>query len=168
MKTLDLSEEWEDGALYKVILVQQELPIFAEYDYSAQWDLIVKALEMDYEQERLFSFVHPKNGKKVYMRKYTKCPANGNAELAVGTMVKPLDFARAIIVLNSHMYKVPYIVLERYRHISSNPNVMAKMIERAFNPNRSLGPISSCDVKVFSCSPESKECLPLIHGPHKM
>ncbi|MBO6033903.1 MAG: hypothetical protein J6Q22_21050 [Prevotella sp.] len=36
-----------------------------------------------------------------------------------------------------------------------------------FNPNRSLGPISSCDVKVFSCSPESKECLPLIHGPHK-
>ena len=133
MKTLDLSEEWEDGVLYRVILVQQELPIFAEYDYSAQWDLIVNALEMDYKQEKLFSFVHPKNGKKVYMRKYTKCPANGNAELAVGTMVKPLDFARAIIVLNSHMYKVPYIVLERYRHISSNPNVMAKMIERAFN-----------------------------------
>ena len=35
------------------------------------------------------------------------------------------------------------------------------------NPNRSLGPISSGDVKVFSCSPESKECLPLIHGSHK-
>ena len=39
--------------------------------------------------------------------------------------------------------------------------------EVEFNPNRSLGPISSCDVKVFSCSPESKECLPLIHGSHK-
>ena len=37
----------------------------------------------------------------------------------------------------------------------------------AFNPNRSLGPISSGDVKVFSCSPESKECLPLIHGSHE-
>ena len=36
-----------------------------------------------------------------------------------------------------------------------------------FNPNRSLGPISSGDVKVFSCSPESKECLALIHGSHK-
>ena len=36
-----------------------------------------------------------------------------------------------------------------------------------FNPNRSLGPISSGDVKVFSCSPESKECLPLIHGSHE-
>ncbi len=36
-----------------------------------------------------------------------------------------------------------------------------------FNPNRSLGPISSGDVKVFSCSPESKECLPLIYGSHK-
>ena len=35
------------------------------------------------------------------------------------------------------------------------------------NPNRSLGPISSGDVKVFSCSPESKECLALIHGSHK-
>ena len=37
-----------------------------------------------------------------------------------------------------------------------------------FIPNRSLGPIGSGDVKVFSCSPESKECLPLIHGSHKM
>ena len=37
----------------------------------------------------------------------------------------------------------------------------------AFIPNRSLGPISSGDVKVFSCSPESKECLPLIYGSHK-
>ena len=35
------------------------------------------------------------------------------------------------------------------------------------NPNRSLGPISSGDVKVFSCPPESKECLPLIYGSHK-
>ena len=133
MNTLNLNEEWEDGVLYKVVLVQQELPIFAEYDYSAQWELIEKALVMDYKQEKLFSFVHPKNGKKVYQRKHTKCPANGNAELAVGTMEKPLDFARVIIVLRSHMYKVPYIVLERYRHISCNPDVMAKMVERAFN-----------------------------------
>ena len=39
--------------------------------------------------------------------------------------------------------------------------------ENGFTPNRSLGPISSGDVKVFSCSPESKECLPLIYGSHK-
>ena len=38
---------------------------------------------------------------------------------------------------------------------------------REINPNRSLGPISSGDVKVLSCSPESKECLPLIYGSHK-
>ena len=133
MNSLNLDVEWEDGVLYKIILVQQELPIFAEYDYSAQWELIEKTLVMDMNKEKLFSFVHPKNGKKVYMRKYGKCPANGNSELVVGTMVKPLDFARALIVLHSHMYKVPYIVLERYRHISNNPDVMAKMIERAFN-----------------------------------
>ncbi len=39
--------------------------------------------------------------------------------------------------------------------------------QKPFIPNRSLGPISSGDVKVFSCSPESKECLPLIYGSHK-
>ena len=133
MNTLNLNEEWEDGVLYKIILVQQELPIFAEYDYSAQWELIEKALVMDYKQETLFNFVHPKNGKKAYQRKYAKSPANGNTELAVGTMERPLDFARVLIVLHSHMYKVPYIVLERYRHISNNPDVMAKMIERTFN-----------------------------------
>ena len=133
MNSLNLDVEWEDGVLYKIILVQQELSIFAEFDYSPQWDLIEKTLEMDMNKEKLFSFVHPKNGKKVYMRKYAKCPANGNSELAVGTMEGPRDFARALIVLHSHMYKVPYIVLERYRHISNNPDVMAKMIERAFN-----------------------------------
>ena len=133
MNTLNLDVELEDGVLYKIILVQQELSIFSDYDYSAQWELIEKTLVMDMKKEKLFSFVHPKNGKKVYMRKYAKCPANGNSELVVGTMVKPLDFARALIILHSHMYNLPYIVLERYRHISSNPDVMAKMIERAFN-----------------------------------
>ena len=133
MNVFTLDGEWEDGVLYKIVLVQQELPIFAEYDYSAQWELIEKALVMDYKQETLFSFVHPKNGKKAYQRKYAKSPANGNTELAVGTMERPLDFARVLIVLHSHMYKVPYIVLERYRHISNNPDVMAKMIERTFN-----------------------------------
>ena len=133
MNSLNLDVELEDGVLYKLVLVQQELPIFSDYDYSAQWELIEKTLVMDMKKEKLFSFVHPKNGKKVYMRKYGKCPANGNSELIVGTMVKPLAFARALIVLHSHMYKVPYIVLERYRHISNNPDVMAKMIERAFN-----------------------------------
>ena len=41
------------------------------------------------------------------------------------------------------------------------------LLNPTLNPNRSLGPISSGDVKVFSCSPESKECLPLIHGFHE-
>ena len=35
------------------------------------------------------------------------------------------------------------------------------------NPNRSLGPISLGDIKVFSCSPESKECLSLVHRSYK-
>ena len=42
MNSLNLDVEWEDGVLYKIILVPQELPIFAEFDYSPQWDLIEK------------------------------------------------------------------------------------------------------------------------------
>lgn len=47
------------------------------------------------------------------------------------------------------------------------PNLKDSDKEDVINPNRSLGPISSGDVKVLSCSPESKECLPLIYGSHK-
>ena len=37
----------------------------------------------------------------------------------------------------------------------------------SLNPNRSLDPAGLFNIKVFSCPPESKECLPLIHGSHK-
>lgn len=126
-------ENWEPGVLYRVFLVQQELPIFEDYDYSPQWEKIEKALEMDMKKKKVFNFVHPKIGKKGYTRKYTKCPENGNTELVVGTMKGPLDFTRIIIVLHSHIYKVPYIALERYKHISNNPDIVAKMVERSFN-----------------------------------
>ena len=51
--------------------------------------------------------------------------------------------------------------------VSNNIKPRKKIDKNRINPNRSLGPISSGDVKVFSCSPESKKCLPLIHGSHK-
>ena len=48
------------------------------------------------------------------------------------------------------------------------PGLKPMHVERdTFNPNRSLGPTSLGDIKVFSCSPESKECLALVHGSHK-
>ena len=62
-----------------------------------------------------------------------------------------VTFARSTPTMPAHVYTTP----------------AAKKRRAIFNPNQSLGPISSCDVKVFSCSPESKECLPLIHGSHK-
>ena len=73
-------------------------------------------------------------------------------------------------ILNHELYFGQFIG----QPINSEPTgTLAEAISRdfgsfdAFNPNRSLGPISSGDVKVFSCSPESKECLPLIYGSHK-
>ena len=57
---------------------------------------------------------------------------------------------------------IAYISIELPIGIDSGDHII-----KLLNPNRSLGPISSGDVKVLSCSPESKECLPLIHGSHK-
>ena len=58
--------------------------------------------------------------------------------------------------------------IQKGREEERRKNVQEKLESaRTLNPNRSLGPISSGDVKVFSCSPESKECLPLIYGSHK-
>ena len=66
---------------------------------------------------------------------------------------------------------VPYIALVGNHDFlgtgDQTYSVMYGKMDFSFIPNRSLGPISSGDVKVFSCSPESKECLPLIYGSHK-
>ena len=41
------------------------------------------------------------------------------------------------------------------------------IIVRTFNPNRSLGPILFSNIKPLCCSPQSQECLSLVHSSHK-
>ena len=74
--------------------------------------------------------------------------------------------------VNRYSAEVGYFVGEHYWNRGYATEALRLVgnfaqFRHGLNPNRSLGPISSCDVKVFSCSPESKECLPLIYGSHK-
>ena len=64
-------------------------------------------------------------------------------------------------------YKLAAEQLRSGKPLFGKDGALAPMLERILNPNRSLGPTSSGDIKVFSCSPESEECLPLVHGSHK-
>ena len=126
--------KWNRGVLYRVYLVQRgSKNLWDDYDYSNEWKRLEEAMEKDLHDEEVFLFHHPKYSKKEYQRKYHLCPANGNARMVVGRMRNPLDFAYVSFVLHSYFYKVPYIVIEDYKHISPNPDVIADMVARAIN-----------------------------------
>ena len=119
--------------LYRVSLVKRDKNLWNDYDYSNEWKRLEEIMEKDLHDDEVFLFHHPKNSKKWYKRKYHVCPANGNARMVVGRMRNPLDFAYVFFVLHSYIYNDPYIVLEDYKCISPNPDIIAEMVARAVN-----------------------------------
>ena len=119
--------------LYKMRLVHTHPTIFGDYSDSDQWELLVKAMKEDLFKQKEFKFRHPKDSEKEYERHYIGCPANGIALLMVGQFKKEMDFAFVRIVLKSVFYGEPYIVLEKYVQSFRNPDILAKMVESAFN-----------------------------------
>ena len=119
--------------LYKMRLVHTHPTIFGDYSDSDQWELLVKAMKEDLFKQKEFKFRHPKDSEKEYERHYIGCPANGIALLMVGQFKKEMDFAFVRIVLKSVFYGEPYIVLEKYAQSFRNPDILAKMVESAFN-----------------------------------
>ena len=119
--------------LYKMRLVHTHPTIFGDYSDSDQWELFVKAMKDDLFKQKEFKFRHPKDSEKEYERHYIGCPANGIALLMVGQFKKEMDFAFVRIVLKSVFYGEPYIVLEKYAQSFRNPDILAKMVESAFN-----------------------------------
>ena len=77
---------------------------------------------------------------------------------------KPYYTPQQPATFHSHTTNIHWRILQVLMH-EEKPTAEERV--RGINPNRSLGPISSGDVKVFSCPPKSKECLALIHGSHK-
>ena len=132
MIAFDLSK-WERGVLYRVSLVKRDKNLWNDYDYSNEWKRLEEIMEKDLHDDEVFLFHHPKNSKKWYKRKYHVCPANGNTRMVVGRMKNPLDFAYVFFVLHSYIYNEPYIVLEDYKCISHNPDIIAQMVARAVN-----------------------------------
>ena len=126
-------DKWKRGTLYKVCLVKRDKNLWNDYDYSNEWKKLEEVMEKDLHDDEVFLFHHPKYSKKEYKRKYHVCPANGNARMVVGRMRDPLDFAYVFFVLHSYFYNEPYIVLEDYKCISPNPDVIAEMVTRAIN-----------------------------------
>ena len=119
--------------LYKMRLVHTHPTIFGDYSDSDQWELLVKAMKEDLFKQKELKFRHPKDSEKEYERHYIGCPANGIALLMVGQFKKEMDFAFVRIVLKSVFYGEPYIVLEKYAQSFRNPDILAKMVESAFN-----------------------------------
>lgn len=119
--------------LYKMRLVHTHPTIFGDYSDSDQWELFVKAMKEDLFKQKELKFRHPKDSEKEYERHYIGCPANGIALLMVGQFKKEMDFAFVRIVLKSVFYGEPYIVLEKYAQSFRNPDILAKIVESAFN-----------------------------------
>ena len=119
--------------LYKMRLVNTQPTIFGDYSNSDQWELVVKAMKDDLYKRKTFKFRHPNDSEKEYERHYIGCPANGIALLMVGQFKKDMDFAFVRIVLKSVFYGEPYLVIEKYAQSFRNPDILARMVESAFN-----------------------------------
>lgn len=118
--------------LYKIRLVKTECDIFGNPIPSDKWGVLVNAMNEDLHKEKEFKFQHPKT-KKPYYRHYKDSPANGVARLVVGQFRDQLDFAYVRIILDSFLYKEPYLVISRYDFVVRNPDYLAEMVSKAFN-----------------------------------
>ena len=124
---------FRNSKLYKIRLVNKQPTLFGQYSYSEQYQLLAKAMKDDLYKEREFKFRHPNDSEKEYVRHYISSPVNGNAFLAVGQFKNDKDFAFVRILLKSAFYGEPYLVLEKYAQSFRNPDILAKMVESAFN-----------------------------------
>lgn len=121
-----------NSKLYKIRLVKDEQDIFGNPIPSDDWEVLAKALNDDLHKKKEFKFLHPKS-KKPFYRHYVDSPANGNTMLVVGQFNDKVHFAYVRILLNSYLYKEPYLVIERYDSIVRNPDYLAEMVKKAFN-----------------------------------
>ena len=118
--------------LYKIRLVKTECDIFGNPIPSDKWGVLVNAMNEDLRKKKEFKFIHPRS-KKTFYRHYKESPANGVTRLVIGQFNDRVHFAYVRILLNSYLYKEPYLVIERYDTIVRNPDYLAEMVARAFN-----------------------------------
>lgn len=121
-----------NSRLFKIHLVQSERDLFGNPISSDEWDKIAELLYED-TKHKVFQFVHPKKKGIVYERRYKICPVNGLAMLEVGKQGDFLNRATVRLITKSHMYNAPYLVIEDFGSIAKHVEVMAEIVQRAFN-----------------------------------
>ena len=121
-----------NSGLFKISLVKSERDIFGDPISSDEWDKIENLLYEDVKG-KVFNFVHPKRTGIVYERRYKICPVSGIAWLEVGKQGDFTNNATVRVISKSYMYKVPYLVIEDYYPTVKNVDLMAEIVQRAFN-----------------------------------
>lgn len=121
-----------NSGLFKISLVKSERDIFGDPISSDEWDKIENLLYEDVKG-KVFIFVHPKRTGIVYERRYKICPVSGIAWLEVGKQGDFTNNATVRVISKSYMYKVPYLVIEDYYPTVKNVDIMAEIVQRAFN-----------------------------------
>lgn len=121
-----------NSGLFKISLVKSERDIFGDPISSDEWDKIENLLYEDVKG-KVFIFVHPKRTGIVYERRYKICPVSGIAWLEVGKQGDFTNNATVRVISKSYMYKVPYLVIEDYYPTVKNVDLMAEIVQRAFN-----------------------------------
>ena len=121
-----------NSGLFKICLVKSERDIFGDPISSDEWDKIESLLYEDVKR-KVFNFVHPKRTGIVYERRYKICPVSGIAWLEVGKQGDFTNDATVRVISKSYMYKVPYLVIEDYYPTVKNVDLMAEIVQRAFN-----------------------------------
>lgn len=121
-----------NSGLFNISLVKSERDIFGDPISSDEWDKIENLLYEDVKG-KVFNFVHPKRTGIVYERRYKICPVSGIAWLEVGKQGDFTNNATVRVISKSYMYKVPYLVIEDYYPTVKNVDLMAEIVQRAFN-----------------------------------
>lgn len=121
-----------NSGLFKISLVKSERDIFGDPISSDEWDKIENLLYEDVKG-KVFIFVHPKRTGIVYERRYKICPVSGIAWLEVGKQGDFTNNATVRVISKSYMYKVPYLVIEDYYPTVKNVDIMAEIVQGAFN-----------------------------------
>lgn len=118
--------------LYKLRLLNNTPLLFGGPACSEEWSAPCNAILNDFHQKEMFEFAHPKFIGKKYKRHYARPAYNGIAELKVGQFRTNGDYARVFINIVSDIYE-PYVACYNYQSAFSNAELLAEIVERAFN-----------------------------------
>lgn len=114
--------------LYKLFLVSRNQP---QVNLS-NWEPFMQVMDDDFAKNSEFTFSHPHDSQKPFIRRYVFQAANGNTFVMFGEMKHKQDSACVAIVVNSVNYGFSYLALYDNEHVDHS-DVLAESLVRGFN-----------------------------------